>query len=196
MKTEIFIEPELMELESVEASTEWSSICQELGLEGQTKLAEKSPELKPPPYRAIDPKTSRIIRALCPEKSTVANFSVSTIPLDILKEVKKCRENGWYHEIYVFYDNKSPDPFLVGKLTSQWGSPYHLIARWGDELLPFEELEIKAVNRLMGDAKVALIELKSKIDHYLQNPQDFIQMMLNKNEPPKIDFALEEATSW
>lgn len=196
MKTEIFIEPELMELETPEVSAEWSSICEELGLDGQKALAEKSPELKPPPYRAIDPKTSRIIRALCPAKSKVADFSVSTIPLDILQEIKKCITNGWYHELWVCYDDKSPDPFLVGRINSSWGSPYHLIARWGDELLPFEELEIKAINRLMNDAKVALVEIKSKVDYYLQNPQDFVQMMMGKNEAPKIDFNLNQISDW
>jgi hypothetical protein len=185
MKTEIFIELELMELETTEASEEWANICLDLGLEGQTKLIEKSPELKPPPYRAIDP-----------EKSTVESFSVSTIPLDIIREYKKCKDNGWYNELFIYYDNKSPDPFLIGKLTDGWNSPYHLIARWGDELLPFEELEIKAVNRLLNDAKVSLIEIKSKIDYYLQNPQDFVQMMLGKNELPKIDFDVKQIGGW
>jgi len=190
MKTEIFIEPELAELESAEVSAEWSAICQELGLDGQVKLSEKSPELKPPPYRAIDQRTERIIRTLCPEKMPVASYSASAIPLDIVQEIKKCVDNEWYHSLYIFFDNKSPDPFLVGRLTAEWNSPWHLIARWGDELLPFEELELKAVNRLMNEAKEALADMKSKMEYYIQNPTGFVQRILSGMEKPEISFIV------
>jgi hypothetical protein len=195
MKTEIFIEPELAELESAEVSAEWSAICKELGLDGQVKLSEKSPELKPPPYRAIDPKTERIIRTLCPEKMSVEDYSVSAIPFDIVQEIKKCVDNEWYRRLYIFFDNKSPDPFLVGRLTADWNSPWHLIARWGDELLPFEELELKAVNRLMNEAKEALSDMKSKMEYYIQDPAGFIHMMLSGREMPGISFSVR-TLSW
>ena len=44
MATEIFIEPELMELEQPEAAQEWFEICSELGLKHQLSHADKSEE--------------------------------------------------------------------------------------------------------------------------------------------------------
>jgi hypothetical protein len=46
MATEIFIEPELMELETPEIAQEWFDICSELGLDKQLKHADKSEDKK------------------------------------------------------------------------------------------------------------------------------------------------------
>ena len=60
--TEIFVEPELQELENAEQAQEWFEVATELGLDKQLKTADKSEEKKAPPYMYIDPKTSHIIR--------------------------------------------------------------------------------------------------------------------------------------
>lgn len=191
MATEIFIEPELQELENGEQAEQWYSLCVDLGLNEQAKLADKSTELKAPPYMYIDPKTERIIKVLCPEEVGYKKYNASTIPLDVLQEIAKCEKNGWYKEIKINYDNKSPDPFVVGIMQTgehSWNVTKHLIARWGAELIPFEILEQRAVARLKDDATIALAELKNKVDFACENVEMFIRQLLAGQDAPSIKF--------
>lgn len=190
--TEVFIEPELANLEVAENAAEWFEICSELGLTKQLNHADRSEEKKAPPYMFIDPKTSKIIRTLCPRLVTVENYDASTIPLDILQEIAKCRVNGWYKEIKIAYDDKSPDPFVIGFTHHEhyWMSSKHLIARWGAELLPFEQLEIKAINRLKEAFFVKLSEVKATIDFGLNNPDAFVKSLLGGDNQRAISFDL------
>lgn len=190
--TEIFIEPELQELSDIDNSTEWQIIAEELNLGGQLAFTEKSETKQAPPYMFVDPKTDKIIRILCPRKEKIENYKASTIPLDVLREVHKCKEHGWYEEICVYYDDKSPDPFVVGFTPDKysWQRNKHLIARWGNELLPFEELEIKAINRMKDAALQALYTTKSAIDFAYNNVEAFCKSLLTGKESPKVEISV------
>jgi hypothetical protein len=198
MATEIFIEPELMELEQPEVAQEWFNICSELGLDKQLAHADKSEDKKAPPYMYVDPKTSRIIKTLCPVQVDYHNYKTSTIPLDILKEIQKAEKNGWYSKICICYDDKSPDPFVVGftKSESDWNADIHLIARWGAELLPFEVLEQKAVARMKQNAIDALKELQFRVKTALEDVDAFTNSMLTGKEAPKLDFSVDSIRKW
>jgi len=190
MAYEIFIEPELQDLQEAENAAEWQQICTELGLNGQLNLSDKSPESKAPPYMAIDPKTARIIRVLCPCKTKIADYKQATIPLEILKEVHNAQQHGWFKSIYVFSDDKTPDPFVIGFLHSdyEWNAPAMLIGRWGAEMIPFELLEEKAIQRLRNYAKDALMEMKSYVENAGQNIDSFIQKCLTGKQVQTINF--------
>lgn len=191
MAFEIFIEPELEDLQQPEVAAEWADLCESLGLSGQTMISEKSPVKVGPPYMFVDDKTARIIRTLCPTESNVINFNASSIPVDVLREVKRCNENGWYKKLLVFYDNKSPDPFLIGVLsTGEYSESYHLIARWGAELLPFEVLEQKAIDRLKSEAAEALNTLSHQISFAMNNVEQFVAQILGGKEDFKLDFRV------
>lgn len=198
MATEIFIEPELMELEQPEVAQEWFDICSELGLKHQLSHADKSEDKKAPPYMYVDPKTSRIIKTLCPVQVKYADYKASTIPLDVLKEIHKAEKNGWYSKICICYDDKSPDPFVVGftKAESEWNADIHLIARWGAELLPFEVLEQKAIARMKQEATDALRELKFKVEAALDDVNAFTNSLLTGKEVPKLDFSVDNIRKW
>lgn len=191
MATEIFIEPELENLENGDTAAEWFELCSRLGLQGQLSTADKSEDKKAPPYMFIDPKTERIITTLCPRGVDYKKYTASTIPLDILQEIAKCEKNGWYDQIKIHYDDKSPDPFVIGfkkEPQSTWLANKHLIARWGAELLPFEQLEVKAINRLREDAKEALADIRAKIDFASNNVDAFIRGVLNGKQNPQLNF--------
>lgn len=198
MATEIFIEPELMELEQNEVAQEWFDICSELGLDKQLAHADKSEDKKAPPYMYVDPKTSRVIKTLCPVQVKYADYKTSTIPLDVLKEIHKAEKNGWYSKICICYDDKSPDPFVVGftKSESDWNADIHLIARWGAELLPFEVLEQKAVARMKQNAIDALKELQFRVKTALEDVDAFTNSMLTGKEAPKLDFSVDSIRKW
>jgi len=194
MATEIFIEPELQDLEQAEHAQEWFEIASKLGLDAQLKHADKSEEKKAPPYMYVDPKTSRIIKTLCPVQVKYKEYSASTIPLDVLKEIQKAEENGWYSMIHICYDDKSPDPFVIGftKAESEWRADIHLIARWGAELLPFEQLEQKAIARVKDNATKALKKLKYELELALEDVDMFSKSLLEASQAPKLDFGIDE----
>jgi len=198
MATEIFIEPELMELEQSEIAQEWFEICSELGLDKQLAHADKSEERKAPPYMYVDPKTARIVKTLCPVEVKYQDYKTSTIPLDVLKEIQKAEKNGWYSKIHICYDDKSPDPFVVGftKAESAWNADIHLIARWGAELLPFEVLEQKAIARMKDEAAEALKELQFKVNNALANVDMFTKSLLNGVDKPELKFRVESISKW
>jgi hypothetical protein len=198
MAIEIFIEPELEDLELTENSTEWFKICSELGLDTQLNYANKSEEKKAPPYMFIDPKTSRIISTLCPRQVIYQNYKASTIPLDVLKEIQKAEKNGWYSRICICYDDQSPDPFVIGFTHSEhsWNCNLHLIARWGGELLPFEILEQKAIQRMQDAAKKALKELQFKVNSALEDIDFFNKCLLSGEKVPEFNFSCREISKW
>lgn len=195
---EIFIEPELAELEQPLNAQEWFDICTKLGLSQQISHADRSEQKKAPPYMHVDAKTSRIIKTLCPVQVEYTAFKVSTIPLDVLKEISKAVDNGWYRAINICYDDKSPDPFVVGLTHSEskWQSDIHLIARWGAELLPFEVLEDKAVARMKQQASVAVKELRAKLDIALEDMDTFCNNLLGGSNVPTISFSVNEINKW
>lgn len=197
MATEIFIEPELQNLEDEATAAEWFDLVTDLGLTNQISLADKSETKKAPPYMFIDPKTNNVISALCPRRVDYKNYKESTIPLDVLMEIKKCEVNGWYKKIEIAYDDKSPDPFVIGTLPSEhdWNAPKHLIARWGAELIPFEQLTANAIARLRGSAKHALEKMKFTVGHGLDNLDDFIDGLLSGKDKPVFD-SIGTGRSW
>jgi hypothetical protein len=146
----------------------------------------------------VDAKTSRIIKTLCPVQVEYTAFKASTIPLDVLKEISKAVENGWYRSISICYDDKSPDPFVVGftHASDKWRSDIHLIARWGAELLPFEVLEEKAVARMKQQASVAIKELRAKLDIALEDMDTFCNNLLGGSNVPSISFSVNEMYKW
>jgi len=198
MAVEIFIEPELQELEQADVAQEWFEIASQLGLDEQLKHADRSEEKKAPPYMHVDPKTAKIIKTLCPVQTDYKKYRASTIPLDVLKEIQKAETNGWYSRIHICYDDKSPDPFVIGFTHSEhrWSADIHLIARWGAELLPFEQLEAKAIQRMHSDVKQAAIRLKHEIDMILEDVDGFANQLLGGKEAPAFGFTAEDISKW
>lgn len=189
MAFEIFIEPELEVLSDDAAAQEWQSICDTLNLKGQKSLTSGNTGDYPPPYMPIDEKTGRIIRTLCPESKDVASYDIGAIPLEVLQEIKRCKDNNWYDSISVYYDNKTPDPFVIGeKKTSEYGRTYHLIARWGAELLPWDLLEERAIARIKLEVAIIMAEAKQAVQFALDSPDLFAQKHLLDGRSTNINF--------
>jgi hypothetical protein len=179
MAVEVYLEPELEEMVgSVEVTEEWKQLAEELGMEGQLKLiAPKSGEesdKNPSPYIHMNAKAERVFAILCPEVVDYKKYDKSTIPRDVLREVAMAERLKFFDKICIWYDNASPDPLVVGYIkVGTYEYVKHMIARFGDELLPFEELERKSINRLkkrMTDKlKSSLSAIDSTVDEFF-NP--------------------------
>ena len=93
---------------------EWNELVAELGLFGQveTTNGDKSPI----PFVFMKQNLKNVMEQLCPRKVEVTDFKISPIPLDILKLVKLAKDEKYFSSIEVWYDDKSPDPFVVGNV--------------------------------------------------------------------------------
>jgi hypothetical protein len=154
MAVEIYLEPELEEMVgSVEVTEEWKQLAEELGMEGQLrlitpKLGEES-DKNPSPYIHMNAKAERVFAILCPEVVDYKKYDKSTIPRDVLREIAMAERLKFFDKICIWYDDASPDPLVVGYIkVGTYEHVKHMIARFGDEILPFEMLEEKAILRL------------------------------------------------
>jgi hypothetical protein len=176
MAVEIYLEPELAEMVgNPEVTEEWKQLAESLGMQGQLNLIKpKSGEEKdknPSPYIHMNKKAERMFAILCPEVVAYKKYDKSTIPREVLKEIALAEKEQYFDKICIWYDDASPDPLVVGYIkTGSYEYVKHMIARFGDELLPFEELEIKATNRLM---KYATEKLQNQLESVRSTVHDF-----------------------
>jgi hypothetical protein len=188
MAVEIYLEPELLEMVgSEEVTAEWKQLAEELGMEGQLKLiASKSSEendKNPSPYVHMNKKAENVFAILCPEVVDYKKYDKSTIPREVLKEIALAEKEKFFDKICIWYDDASPDPLVVGYIkVGTYEYVKHMIARFGDEVLPFEVLERKAIDRLKkritDKLKATLASIDTKVDGFF-NPARYNDDNLN-----------------
>lgn len=124
-----------MEAEAIE-------IIELLGLEGQRKLLAGEGETQTrAPYRKLTAQEKRVYSVLCPESSSLEDFDACPIPLRVLQVAAHARE--LYDEVVVWCPRTEVDndPVLIGRnSTGYYSHDEFLLARWGEVLLPFDEL--------------------------------------------------------
>ncbi|WP_299116867.1 hypothetical protein [uncultured Winogradskyella sp.] len=182
MAVEIYLEPELQELtQNQELTEEWKKMCETLDLKGQIEMLPNK-ESSPSPYLFMNSSMLKIFSILCPSVVDYTQYNKSTIPYEVLKEIAICKEKNYFDAIKIWYDDISPDPLVVGymKNEGQYNETQHLIARFGDEVLPIEILKDKAIARL---TKSISNQLKQISNSLTENIEDFI----NKNQTISID---------
>ncbi len=182
MAVEIYLEPELAEMVSnPEITEEWKQLAESLGMEGQLSLtkpkSEGEADKNPSPYIHMNKKMERVFAVLCPEVVDYKKYDKSTIPREVLKEIALAEKEKFFDKICIWYDDASPDPLVVGYIKKgSYDFTKHMIARFGDEVLPFEELEIKAENRLKKKFEKILSSALSSVDakiHEFLNPTTY-----------------------
>ena len=90
----------------------WNAYVEELGLQGQTKIVKK--EKSPIPFMHLKQSYVNICKTLCPAEVDIKNYNISPIPVEILDLVSLSIKEKYFDKILVWYDDKSPDPFVVG----------------------------------------------------------------------------------
>lgn len=96
----------------VESLDEWQKIAQELNMDKQLKFVDKSSS--PNPYPFITESMNRIFTTLCPCKVQFNQYDKTPIPLEVLKQIAFSIKEKHFTEIQIWYDDKTPDPFVVG----------------------------------------------------------------------------------
>ena len=196
MATEIFIQPELEEI-VIDSSKkdEWYQKVTELGLEGQLKLTNNSKKDAASPYTFINEQMKLVFETICPTKSSVDKYDKSAIPIDVLSHIALCKQEGYFHKLEIWYDNKNADPILVGYLSGSYSSPMHLIARWGDEIIPYEQLVEKAIKRYTEAFKLAAKETAATAKQAYENSDTLVKQLFagqksSWNISPSFNFSL------
>lgn len=163
---ETYIESELQDLiTDAEKTDEWRKKVEELGLRGQLSLIEG--KKSPIPFPIMNRAMQRVYETLCPAKMEVKEYNRTTIPARVLEMIGLCVKENYFSKLWVWFDDESPDPILVGR----HAGALYLIARWGDELRSFSELRELARTKKIEDGKRKLTSwlasLERDVDEYL-----------------------------
>lgn len=178
MATEIYLQPELEELViDSEKRDEWMEKIVSLGLEGQLKLTKNSEKGSASPYTFMNEQMKLVFSTLCPTKAEAAKYDKSAIPLDVLSHIALCKQERYFQKLEIWYDNKSPDPVLVGHLTDKYSSAMHIVARWGDEILPYEQLVEKAIHRYTNAFILSAQDCKQQCEAAITNGQTIVRQL-------------------
>lgn len=102
-----------------EALESWNNLVAELGLTGQTQITQK--EKSPIPFMHLKQNLVAVLETLCPRKVDVEAYSVTPIPLEILRLVSLSKSEGYFDKMQIWYDDKAPDPVCIG-IKGQWYS--------------------------------------------------------------------------
>lgn len=150
-----------------EIEAEAIKLIEKLSLGGQKQLvvAQESSGQTRIPYPEMSTIEERVYAACYPVHDDVNKYSIGIIPLRILQVIAHWRELMPNTEIQVWHDKvRNPDPVLIAKegYSKKW-----LLARWGEALVPFEELRAKAHKLLIERWKAKLTAKKNEAEQRL-----------------------------
>lgn len=151
-------------------------LIEKLGLTGQQSIMNGSTVTRVP-YRAMEAAEMAVYSALCDRRIRLENYSADPIPVRVLQVAAHAKETEMFGRIEVWYPSEAriDDPILVGvrieypykndqnpsyrTLTSE---KFHMLARWGKTLLPFEKLQAMAVKKFKTVRQSALAKAISE----------------------------------
>ena len=173
---------ECEELKASEATTmaadaEAIELIERLGLEGQRTLTNPETSTREP-YREMTALEAYVWRAICPQTTRVEHYKLSPIPLRVLQVVAYARELGIYEALEVWHPRKVvDDPLLVGVPKGErYSNKRHLIARWGETLVPFEQLVEKAKNQFAVELTAKLGDIQNELDKAKANLKNRVEL--------------------
>lgn len=197
MATEIFLQPELEELVTMpEKKAEWEEKIKTLGLDGQLKLTKNSPNESASPYTFMNEQMKIVFATICPTKALVEKYDKSAIPIDVLSHIALCKQEKYFKKLEIWYDNKSPDPVLVGHINDSYAPTLHIIARWGDEIIPYEQLVEKAIRRYTEAFKLSATQTKNECENAIANADTLTRQLFSGHKSvfsiqPRFDMQLQ-----
>ena len=140
----------------------YAQLVAECGLEGQQGLLLPTGEVIP--YLKMDARLQACVFALCPFQSTAAAYTGTQIPLRVLEVIALCRQREWFEHLLV--RSASPeiqDPVLIGRAGSEYSGDAWLLARWGEDLFPWNELRDRARDALRSTWKKAKVKAEAAL---------------------------------
>ncbi len=149
-------------------------------LTAELNIPAVKPEKVPNVYQPLNQAQIRILSALCPVSVDMTKYTKSTIPVEVLQTIKFAKDMEMFDKICVWYDDKEPDPMIIGKnyiaeddriKGYDWRMHHTLIARWGDCAYEFMDLLELGRQRVMKRMMNEATEIKQLIDMFLAAPE-------------------------
>lgn len=165
-------------------------LIERLGLEGQRALLVKreaggdSVTVRNP-YRELTAEESRVFGTLCPQHTKLPEYGSSAIPLRVLQVAAHAAEFFETIEVWHPRHRVDDDPFLIGVQygpENQYGTrpeTRYLLARWGAELLPFDEMRRLACETLRRKWEASAKEAVSKAETFMASLDHNIEKHLS-----------------
>ncbi len=108
MKTTIYKNDSLIDtVMDTDKTQEWNRLNQILGI-------EKVDQSTPIPFLLLNNRMQTMFKILCPQVLELSKYTREPIPLDVLQVAAFCKTEGFFSIMQVWYDDKSPDPLLIG----------------------------------------------------------------------------------
>lgn len=196
MKVKIYREPENESLIlNEEELADYHALVESLGLKSSVPEEEKK---CPNVYQNINNPTKVQLQAVCPRSSKIQEYTRTTIPLEVLRVYDFAKKNEMFDEYYIWYNDKAPDPMLIGfkyasdqdKLEKRtWNGTYSLIARWGDEALEIEELVKLGYQKIKQAISDKVEETLFTCKHIQENPDMYVRKYINSSGFPYISLS-------
>lgn len=173
MLVETYETPEVDEHGTPECEAEAVELIEQLGLEGQLSLVKPDGdgELKRLPYPKMTKEQRVVLRAIFPKETHIAKYKDQTIPLRVLQIASHAKD--LFDDIYVWHPENADvkDPYLIAKNGGSLSGEFYLLARWGEELKPWNELVEKAASILRGKRMALLNRMKSAIQADIESTE-------------------------
>lgn len=120
MKTvvELFYEESVAELiYENEELDKWKHLNEKYGL-NQSNLARE--DKSPIPFLYLNQTMQNVMFELCPREYELKNFDLTPIPLEILEAIDLSYREEYFDKIFVYADEKNPDPIVIGITAKEW----------------------------------------------------------------------------
>lgn len=152
-------------------------LMRDLELQGQLNRLQLSND-KANPYRKVTAEENFVYRQLLPARTKLAEYDSGWVPLRVLQVAAHAR--SLFTTLLVLHpEDVRTDPVLVG--TSVTNPRYdrsgdHILARWGEVLLPLPELRAKAIADWRREYTEKVAELATKLGalEHVVVPEDAI----------------------
>lgn len=171
-----------------EVDAEAEALIESLGLDGQRSLLVESddPDVQTKtrvPYRRMTAEEERVYDTLYPEHAKVEAYNVAPIPLRVLQVISHARPLFKRVEVWG-PKTQDPDPVLVGVVDETTPHGFtrevrYILARWGETLVPFEELLEKAVRRLATRWKANAEKVAAECMAFMDAPEHDVREYLS-----------------
>ena len=150
----------------------------ELELSGQSQLLSPTERF---PYRKMMKQEERVYKLLCPGQSSLTEYDDSAIPLRVLQVAAHAKSLGVFKKLVVWHADNADvkDPVLCGwKGTSDWSGEWFILARWGDVLLPFNDLLSHATAIARQQLKLQLEKIRKESESALTTITETVDVYL------------------
>lgn len=148
-----------------DALQKWNENIEALGLEGQKTVLAK--EKSPIPFLWMNSGLLATFETLCPTKVAVEKYDKSPIPVEILDLLKLSKNENYFNEVEIWYNEEDKDPVCVGyhfgersqKESDYWKKSYaekYLIGRWADVKASLDTLTKRAKEIFIATKKNTL----------------------------------------